>query len=144
MYFCGWRHEHFLGNFSHNFLPSLFLPTSEYGGRYRWALPLPHGSQPESMLVSRPSHNIGWTLSPSPTQIHELQAVSPIHLISRYSPAVFPLSCTLRQDSSLPLGFTGAGLFSASAWKPLCTPGTGVNLWGESPLYVNPVSELYH
>jgi hypothetical protein len=23
-----------------------------------------------------------------------------------------------------------------SAW---CTPGTGVNLWGESPLYVNPL-----
>jgi len=22
----------------------------------------------------------------------------------------------------------------------LCTPGTGVNLWGESPLYVNPVN----
>jgi len=22
----------------------------------------------------------------------------------------------------------------------LCTPGTGVNLWGESPLYMNPVS----
>jgi len=24
----------------------------------------------------------------------------------------------------------------------LCTPGMGVNLWGESPLYVNPVSVL--
>jgi len=23
----------------------------------------------------------------------------------------------------------------------LCTPGMGVNLWGESPLYVNPVSK---
>ena len=22
----------------------------------------------------------------------------------------------------------------------LCTPGMGVNLWGESPLYVNPAS----
>jgi len=22
----------------------------------------------------------------------------------------------------------------------LCTPGMGVNLWGESPLYVNPVN----
>ena len=22
----------------------------------------------------------------------------------------------------------------------VCTPGTGVNLWGESPLYVNPVN----
>jgi hypothetical protein len=28
--------------------------------------------------------------------------------------------------------------------KALCTPGMGVNLWGESPLYVNPVSEQYH
>jgi len=26
----------------------------------------------------------------------------------------------------------------------LCTPGTGVNLWGESPLYVSPVSVLSH
>ena len=25
-------------------------------------------------------------------------------------------------------------------WIELCTPGTGVNLWGESPLYMNPVS----
>jgi len=24
----------------------------------------------------------------------------------------------------------------------LCTPGMGVNLWGESPLYVNRLSEL--
>jgi hypothetical protein len=24
----------------------------------------------------------------------------------------------------------------------LCTPGTGVNLWGESPLYLNPVNVL--
>jgi hypothetical protein len=24
----------------------------------------------------------------------------------------------------------------------LCTPGTGVNLWGVSPLYVNPVNML--
>ncbi len=23
----------------------------------------------------------------------------------------------------------------------MCTPGTGVNLWGESPLYVNPVNK---
>jgi hypothetical protein len=29
-------------------------------------------------------------------------------------------------------------------FMPLCTPGTGVNLWGESPLYVNPVSDVYH
>ena len=29
-----------------------------------------------------------------------------------------------------------------SSWKALCTPGTGVNLWGESPLYVNPVNML--
>ena len=25
---------------------------------------------------------------------------------------------------------------------PLCTPGMGVNLWGVSPLYVNPVNVL--
>ena len=31
---------------------------------------------------------------------------------------------------------SGAGF---SAW---CTPGMGVNLWGESPLYVNPASVL--
>ena len=24
----------------------------------------------------------------------------------------------------------------------MCTPGMGVNLWGESPLYVNPVNVL--
>ncbi|MEN6433693.1 MAG: hypothetical protein ABFD06_12665, partial [Smithella sp.] len=27
-----------------------------------------------------------------------------------------------------------------SAVLPLCTPGMGVNLWGASPLYVNPVN----
>jgi len=25
-------------------------------------------------------------------------------------------------------------------WSTLCTPGMGVNLWGESPLYVNPAN----
>ena len=25
----------------------------------------------------------------------------------------------------------------------LCTPGMGVNLWGESPLYMNPVPLFY-
>jgi len=25
---------------------------------------------------------------------------------------------------------------------PWCTPGMGVNLWGASPLYVNPVNRL--
>jgi hypothetical protein len=28
----------------------------------------------------------------------------------------------------------------AIGWIDLCTPGTGVNLWGASPLYVNPVN----
>jgi len=28
----------------------------------------------------------------------------------------------------------------AVRWTELCTPGMGVNLWGESPLYVNPVN----
>jgi len=27
-------------------------------------------------------------------------------------------------------------------WNALSTPGMGVNLWGESPLYVNPASVL--
>jgi len=35
--------------------------------------------------------------------------------------------------------FSGRG-FLRSAAKALCTPGMGVNLWGESPLYVNPVN----
>ena len=29
---------------------------------------------------------------------------------------------------------------SAVRWTGWCTPGMGVNLWGESPLYVNPVN----
>jgi len=29
---------------------------------------------------------------------------------------------------------------AAIGWIDWCTPGTGVNLWGESPLYVNPVN----
>ena len=32
--------------------------------------------------------------------------------------------------------------FLKSISMPLCTPGMGVNLWGESPLYVNPVKVL--
>ena len=28
---------------------------------------------------------------------------------------------------------------AASLCSRMCTPGMGVNLWGESPLYVNPV-----
>jgi len=32
--------------------------------------------------------------------------------------------------------------FRASAAFALCTPGMGVNLWGASPLYVNPVNVL--
>ena len=31
---------------------------------------------------------------------------------------------------------------SPSVCMPLCTPGMGVNLWGVSPLYVNPVNVL--
>ena len=34
-----------------------------------------------------------------------------------------------------------AALFAVRL-TPLCTPGMGVNLWGESPLYVNPVNVL--
>ena len=30
----------------------------------------------------------------------------------------------------------------AIRWSALCTPGMGVNLWGASPLYVNPVNEF--
>ena len=37
-------------------------------------------------------------------------------------------------------------LAARQCWQPvlmqLCTPGMGVNLWGESPLYVNPVNVL--
>ncbi|MFZ2396877.1 MAG: hypothetical protein WAW09_11395, partial [Smithella sp.] len=29
---------------------------------------------------------------------------------------------------------------AAVRWSELCTPGMGVNLWGVSPLYVNPVN----
>jgi hypothetical protein len=32
--------------------------------------------------------------------------------------------------------------FSPSACNDLCAPGMGVNLWGESPLNVNPVNVL--
>ena len=32
--------------------------------------------------------------------------------------------------------------FSRVCWKLLCTPGMGVNLWGESPLYMNPVNVI--
>lgn len=30
----------------------------------------------------------------------------------------------------------------ANRWMRWCTPGMGVNLWGASPLYVNPVNML--
>jgi len=30
----------------------------------------------------------------------------------------------------------------AVRWSALCTPGMGVNLWGESPLYVNPAKSF--
>jgi hypothetical protein len=36
----------------------------------------------------------------------------------------------------------GASLF-AVRWSYLCTPGMGVNLWGESPLYMNLVPSFY-
>ena len=32
----------------------------------------------------------------------------------------------------------------AIGWIAWCTPGTGVNLWGESPLYLNPVNVKKH
>jgi hypothetical protein len=35
-------------------------------------------------------------------------------------------------------GWSGSGI--AVQCSALCTPGMGVNLWGESPLYVNPVN----
>jgi hypothetical protein len=35
----------------------------------------------------------------------------------------------------------GAQWIWQSIFSRLCTPGMGVNLWGESPLYVNPVNE---
>ena len=36
-------------------------------------------------------------------------------------------------------GGVGAGGEKPPATR--CTPGMGVNLWGESPLYVNPVND---
>ena len=33
-------------------------------------------------------------------------------------------------------------VFARRFSSDLCTPGMGVNLWGESPLYVNPVNVL--
>jgi len=33
-------------------------------------------------------------------------------------------------------------IYSPVRLKRLCTPGMGVNLWGVSPLYVNPVNML--
>ena len=40
-----------------------------------------------------------------------------------------------------------SGLHSRPAlavyWSDRCTPGMGVNLWGESPLYVDPVPSFY-
>ena len=38
-------------------------------------------------------------------------------------------------------GGVGAGGEKPPATR--CTPGTGVNLWGESPQYVNPVNGMY-
>ena len=37
----------------------------------------------------------------------------------------------------------GVGAGEANSPATLCTPGMGVNLWGESPLYVNPASVLW-
>jgi hypothetical protein len=36
--------------------------------------------------------------------------------------------------------FTKTCELNAVSSTGLCTPGMGVNLWGESPLYVNPVN----
>ena len=37
----------------------------------------------------------------------------------------------------------GNGPLPLPVWcTSLCTPGMGVNLWGESPLYVNPAKML--
>jgi hypothetical protein len=44
------------------------------------------------------------------------------------------LSCVAQSDEG------AAGNISCSN---LCTPGMGVNLWGESPLYVNPVNMFF-
>jgi len=37
---------------------------------------------------------------------------------------------------------TGQPQRLAVGWTKWCTPGMGVSLWGESPLYVNRLSEL--
>jgi hypothetical protein len=36
--------------------------------------------------------------------------------------------------------FSAAGIFRPVDW--MCTPGMGVNLWGASPLYGNPITIL--
>jgi hypothetical protein len=38
-----------------------------------------------------------------------------------------------------PLRLTGREVRAVLCEAAWCTPGMGVNLWGESPLYVNPV-----
>src|SRR4030042_3619154 len=55
-------------------------------------------------------------------------------ILTDYGPFVF---------GNRPVGTRTPGVVGAGGEKPpatRCTPGTGVNLWGESPLYVNPVN----
>jgi len=51
-----------------------------------------------------------------------------------------PASAAAKSDGTFAIA-KGTTLL-AIRWMRWCTPGMGVNLWGASPLYVNPVNML--
>ena len=64
------------------------------------------------------------------------------------TPHSYPIVTTCLILSLSPTaGLSGFGKalmrFTKSVFSPLCTPGMAVNLWGESPLYMNPVPSFY-
>ncbi len=52
----------------------------------------------------------------------------------------FYLLLNAGRQAQLEAGARNDRTMEAVACTPWCTPGMGVNLWGESPLYVNPVN----
>jgi len=64
---------------------------------------------------------------------------SPVDLASGIADPVQRTSLVSISDPCSTLLFSGRGFLRPAA-KVLCTPGMGVNLWGESPLYVNSVN----